>query len=202
MNIYLVRHGETPWNKKRLVQGQRDIPLNDYGRDLAKKTAEGMKDISFDAVFSSPLSRAFETAQIITEGRNLPVVTDDLLKEIHFGKGEGASITEGLKKEGSFISLFFEHPDRYVPPAEGETLISVQKRGLEFMKERIKPLEGKKDSVLIVAHACIIRSIIRGIQKRPMKEFWYPPSYSNCCVCQVECKDGIFRVIEEARVYT
>ena len=65
MKVYLIRHGETDWNSVRKLQGQTDIRLNDYGIELAKLTAEGLKDVDFDLIYSSPLIRAVETAEII-----------------------------------------------------------------------------------------------------------------------------------------
>ena len=62
MKVYLMRHGETDWNKARRLQGQSDIALNEFGIELAVKTAEGLKDVVFDAAFSSPLQRAITYA--------------------------------------------------------------------------------------------------------------------------------------------
>ena len=62
MELYIVRHGKTDWNKECRFQGAKDIPLNEEGRAAAEKLHERLKDIHFDAVFSSPLSRAYETA--------------------------------------------------------------------------------------------------------------------------------------------
>ena len=69
MIIYLFRHGETDWNKERRLQGHSDIPLNEFGRELAVKTAAALKEkgITFDRAFCSPLNRAFETAEIIVQ---------------------------------------------------------------------------------------------------------------------------------------
>ena len=58
MKVYIVRHGETDWNTEKRLQGRQDIPLNENGREVARKTAQGIRQISFDAAFSSPLSRA------------------------------------------------------------------------------------------------------------------------------------------------
>ena len=63
MKIYLVRHGETGWNRIHKLQGQSDIELNDVGRELAEVTAEGLKDIDFGLIYSSPLNRAYETVK-------------------------------------------------------------------------------------------------------------------------------------------
>lgn len=69
MKLYLVRHGETDWNKVKRIQGQVDIPLNQFGKRLAEETAEGLRDIPFDLCISSPLSRAHETARIYCMGK-------------------------------------------------------------------------------------------------------------------------------------
>ena len=65
MKIYLIRHGETEWNKECRLQGQTDIELNEYGRELAAITSEALKDIPFEIIFHSPLNRAEETARIL-----------------------------------------------------------------------------------------------------------------------------------------
>ena len=64
MVLYVVRHGETDWNKVKRVQGHTDIPLNEYGRHLARETAKGLKETRIDLAITSPLIRAKETAQI------------------------------------------------------------------------------------------------------------------------------------------
>ena len=75
MKLYLVRHGITDWNARKKIQGQVDIPLNETGRDLARKTAEGLKDVPFDLCMTSPLCRAKETARIILGSRNVNILT-------------------------------------------------------------------------------------------------------------------------------
>lgn len=69
MDIYLIRHGETDWNRMKKLQGTTDIPLNAYGIELAEKTAEGLKDVPFDRIYTSPLIRARKTAEIIRGDR-------------------------------------------------------------------------------------------------------------------------------------
>ena len=69
MKIYIMRHGETKWNKRSKLQGQVDIPLAPKGIEQAQMTAEGMKEIPFDHIFSSPLKRAYKTAQIVRMDR-------------------------------------------------------------------------------------------------------------------------------------
>lgn len=69
MKLYLIRHGETDWNKEFKIQGSSDIELNEYGRELAFITREGLRHIPFDIAYTSPLKRAKETAEIILGGR-------------------------------------------------------------------------------------------------------------------------------------
>lgn len=81
MDIYLIRHGETDWNKEKKLQGVTDIPLNAYGIELAEKTAEGLKDVPFDRIYTSPLIRAKKTAEIIRGNRPIDLVVKEELKE-------------------------------------------------------------------------------------------------------------------------
>ncbi len=89
MKLYVVRHGQTAWNAVRLLQGSTDIPLNETGLRQAHETAELLRDVPIDRVFLSPLSRAAETGRIIAEGRDIPVITDDRLRERGYGEFEG-----------------------------------------------------------------------------------------------------------------
>ena len=90
VDIYLFRHGETDWNKERRLQGQSDIPLNAFGRELAIKTAAALETIPFDRAFSSPLDRAVETARILLGSRSTYLTTDHRLMEINFGDCEAS----------------------------------------------------------------------------------------------------------------
>ena len=201
MKLYLVRHGETEWNHQRKMQGQTDIPLNEYGIEIAKMTAEGMKAIPFDKIYSSPLIRAKKTAEIIEEGRGIGVETDDRLKEIAFGKGEGSNINETKADPDHRMHNFFMHPEQYVPAEGGETFEEVQERGFDFIKEKILPLEEQAEHVAVVAHAAFIRSIMIEIMGRSWEDFWGGPYYKNCCVCEIEIRDGKMTALEEGKVY-
>ena len=91
MNLYVVRHGETIWNKEHKVQGITDIPLTDKGREEAKELQLLIKSLDIDIVISSPLIRARETAKILVDSK-LPINTDDRIKERDWGMNEGADL--------------------------------------------------------------------------------------------------------------
>lgn len=91
MNLYVVRHGETIWNKEGKVQGITDIPLTDKGKLEAQNLQPLIESLNIDVVISSPLSRAKETAKIITNYK-MPINTDDRIIERDWGMNEGALI--------------------------------------------------------------------------------------------------------------
>ncbi len=87
--LYLVRHGETEWNVKGITQGQTNSSLTDNGKQQALNTANELKGVLFDAVFSSDLTRAKDTAEIIKLNRDIITQTSELLRERSFGSFEG-----------------------------------------------------------------------------------------------------------------
>lgn len=90
MEVYLIRHGQTDWNIQKKMQGTGDIPLNDTGRYQAKLCAKAFSDIPLDAIYTSPLSRASETAEIISAFTcHAPVIIEPGLIERDFGEGSG-----------------------------------------------------------------------------------------------------------------
>lgn len=95
MLLTLVRHGETEWNRQRRIQGSTDIPLNDTGRAQASMAADLLRRRAWDAVYTSPLARAAETAEVIARELGLPTPTSvPQLVERHYGEAEGLSDTE------------------------------------------------------------------------------------------------------------
>lgn len=220
MIIYLMRHGETDWNKRGCFQGQADVPLNDYGRELARITSEALKDVNFEAAFCSPLIRAVETAEIMLEGRQaprgqnqvpkgnsisqgkhrVPLMVDERLKEFNFGAGEGCHIAGMRSDPTQPLYYLLNDPKHYVPPEGGETLEEIYKRSSSFMEERILPLEKQYETILIVAHGVMNRSIINPIAGISVENFW-EIQMRNCTVSILSLKDGKFQVEEKGRIY-
>ena len=87
--LYIIRHGKTDWNVEHRLQGQTDTDLNEEGRRMAREAATEYANIHFDVCYCSPLLRARETAKILLDGRDIPIIYDDRLKEMGFGEFEG-----------------------------------------------------------------------------------------------------------------
>lgn len=119
MLIYVLRHGITRWNKLKKVQGAVDIPLAPEGIELAKRTGEALKDVPFDVCFTSPLTRARETAHYVLGDRKIPVIPDKRIQEIDFGILEGTQFKDA---GGNIISpdmdIFFNKPLAFERPGK------------------------------------------------------------------------------------
>ena len=191
MRIYLFRHGETDWNKGHRFQG-----LEEH----AVKTAEAMGDIPFDRAFCSPLKRAQETARILLGAAGVPLEADRRLMEVSFGECEGAGFDEVKQNPAHPLYDFRCHPERYVPPKGGETLQEVQRRGSQFLQERIYPLEKVCRNVLIVAHGAFNRGILNDILGIPLERFW-EIELPNCAASILSLEGGRLWVTEISKVY-
>ena len=153
--IYLVRHGETDWNVKNIIQGQIDIPLNKKGENQALEIANELKDIHFDAIFSSDLSRAKRTAEIIATERKLAVVATKTLRERYFGKFQGKIFP---KEKNIKEMIRFLIKNSKAESEKPETDASIMSRLVAFLKEISVAYKGK--TVLLVTHAAPIRTLL------------------------------------------
>ena len=200
MELYIVRHGKTYWNNEKKIQGWADIELTEEGRQVACDSAEGMKDIHFDAVYSSPLKRAYETACILKGDREIPVVVDERIKEIGFGVLEGADFTKIRGDKTSKFTAFFDAPELYEAPEGGESIQEVCDRAEDFLKEIIA--KHKDDErVMIVAHGAVNKAMLHYIRKNEIKDLWQGSLQRNCGVTSVDCRTGTFDVIEDNKVF-
>ena len=200
MEIYIIRHGKTPWNVDRLLQGGTDIELNEDGRDLAVKTGEGLKDVDFDVIFSSPLKRATETAELIRGSRDIPIITDDRLREISFGSREGERAM-ALKDDPSDPFYFFFHAPEKYDPLDGETFQSVMDRTKNFLEERVEPLKNDYNRIMIVGHGAMNKGLMCHILNHGIKDYWSGDLQKNCAFTIVQLDDDGYKLIERNKTF-
>lgn len=201
MKIYFVRHGETDWNKERKIQGQVDIPLNEFGRHLARETAKGLRDVPFDVCFTSPLGRARETAQIILQGRDVPILEDKRILEMNFGVLEGKCCSkEGWDVPDSF-QMFFDDPVHYQAPEGGEDFQAVRKRTGDFLNWLFAQEQYRDSTVLVTTHGAAMAGLLNNLKKKPLAEYWDVGVHKNCGVTEVDVTDGRIDIISENKVY-
>lgn len=189
MKIWITRHGQTRFNKQRLMQGRTDEPLNDTGILQAKEARKKIGEIKFDAVYSSPLNRAITTGSIIGNVDPSQIIIDERLIEADFGKYE-------LKKYyllGIPMTLYWYMPEIFPAPATVETLDSLIKRSHSFLKE----LEKKDyDNVLIACHGGIMRPLSGYLMDKPNGIYWRPKPH-NCEIRVFESLDGRHKIIQD-----
>jgi 2,3-bisphosphoglycerate-dependent phosphoglycerate mutase len=165
--LCLIRHGESLWNKENRFTGWVDVPLTDKGREQAKKVGEILKslNIKFDIAYTSLLSRAIETLEIIikTLGYNIPVIKDISLNERHYGDLQGLNKDKVAEIYGKEQVRLWRRSLKVRPP-NGESLEDTQKRTIPFFERAIKGDLELNKNVLVVAHGNSLRSIVSYIE--------------------------------------
>ena len=182
--IYLLRHGQTDWNARHKLQGRTDIPLNQAGRQMAQKAHDDYLNVHFDICYTSPLLRARETAELLLEGRDVPIYTDDRLMEMSFGEYEG--IENSFSIPDCPINVIFQKPELYKDSVGGaETFAELFKRTGELLAERVMPLAAHNKDVLIVGHGAMNGSILCQLRHKPIGKFW-DEEMGNCELIAIE----------------
>ena len=201
MEIYIIRHGETVWNAKKLLQGSTDIELNENGRELAGITGQNLEKVAFDKIYSSPLIRAYETACLIRGHRNIPIIRDERLRELCFGSNEGKDFSKLLTDESNPFHYFFRQPELYRAPSDGETLEHICARASEFLTEVIEPQWRELERVMIVAHGAMNKALMCHIKQHGIDQYWSGGLQTNCNVIIVNLDQDGYHVIDETRTF-
>ena len=169
--IFLVRHGETNWNKEGRFQGQIDIPLNENGKNQARKTFEYLKNISLNKAFSSSMNRPYETAQIILQHKkDLKIEKIDSLVEISHGLWEGKLESEIREEWPILLKNWHDKPEEVIMP-EGESIKDVSERSIEAFKN-ICSSQKDNDLTLVVAHDAVNKTLICNILGINYSNIW------------------------------
>lgn len=171
MKLLLARHGQTDWNLEQRFQGQSDIPLNETGRKQAQALAERLSAESFNAVYSSDLQRAAETADIITQmsGYKPDLHPDARLREVNFGDWEGLTYAEIQTKYPDELAAWEKDLYKTAPP-NGETLEELAIRVQSMLDDLRKKHD--RQNILIVAHGGVLQTLICLALKLPPAMYW------------------------------
>jgi broad specificity phosphatase PhoE len=171
--IFLARHGETDWNREGRWQGWADPPLNERGRDQARELAEQLRATPFDAVYSSDLARAHETAEIVAKPHRMAVVADPGLREIDVGSWSGLTRAE----------LDERFPDGDRP--DGETRDQHRVRVQAAVERIARANLGRR--ILIVTHGGTMRALRGQVSDGPQHPI------ANCGVIEFHFRDDVLQ---------
>lgn len=185
--ILLTRHGETEWNTIRRMQGQLDSPLTEFGIKQADWLAKRLKNDKIDIIYTSPLGRAYKTAQIIAKDHEIEVIPKDELKEMYFGSWEGQLIEDIEKKHYQNNYYFWNEPEKY-QPIDGESIEALINRSGQFFEKILKTCEHK--NILVVAHAVVLKSFLVYTQGKGVKDLWQGKHLQPTSLTQGELIDG------------
>lgn len=147
LTVAFVRHGLTDWNLEGRMQGHADIPLNAIGRQQAEALAVRLQEESWDAVYSSPLSRARQTAEIIARPLDLQIEADERLLERGHGKIEGTTLSDRIEKWG----------ENWRDMELGiESIEALSCRGTSFFLSLVKQYPNADKRIIVVSHGGLI----------------------------------------------
>ena len=180
--VFLVRHGETEWNKLGKFQGCQDIDLSDEGIVQAQFLSEKFSD-NFDYIYTSPLKRALQTAKVIASNKEINPTINNELREINFGEWEGLTLKEILDNFPKEFNIW--RNDKFEAPMCGGdlSLKNACKRAKTAITEIVDKHKGKK--ILIVAHGGIIKAGLLGLFELDMT-MYHKINLGNTAICEID----------------
>jgi len=186
-SIVLVRHGETDWNRDRRFQGHADVPLNEDGRRQARELAQRLVEERFVAAYSSPLSRALETAWILGAHLDLEVEARDGLKEVDVGSWSGLTTAEAESRfPDGYRRWAADHSGGWT---DGETYVELGER---VVAELLLLAEQHPDEeILVVTHGGAMRAVVAFTMGLPFDSGRSVVAFvENCAVVRIAVRDG------------
>jgi broad specificity phosphatase PhoE len=176
--ILLVRHGETDWNREKIFRGVYDVPLNDNGRHQAGLVAKALRSQVIDAGYTSPLSRAVETASIALEPHNIRAKPHDGLIDFNYGDWTGKTEAEVARHWSDDHAAWNTHPDEARIPG-GDTLQDVFERSFAVMEQIALRHDGQ--TVALFAHRVVNKLLVLGALGLTLDRFPFILQ-GNCCI--------------------
>lgn len=164
--IIAIRHGETPWNVDKRIQGHIDIPLNDTGLRQARLAAQALAGEAIQAIYSSDLARARATAEAVARPHGLPVRPHAGLRERQFGRFEGLTFTEIDTSWPEQALHWRKRTPHWEPPEGGESLLALRERvgaTLQALAER-----HPGEQIVVVAHGGVLDALYRLATGQPV----------------------------------
>jgi len=168
-SIYLVRHGQTAWNKEEIFRGRTDVPLDETGLKQAELAGQYFKGMEIHAIYSSPLSRAWQTAQKIAQIQTVKVEPLEGILDMSFGDWEGHAHQEIRNMDNETYRQWVESPHLVKLPG-GESLDDVRGRAMAALEEVLRKHSEK--TIVLVSHRVVCKVMICAILGLDNSHFW------------------------------
>ncbi len=169
LELILIRHGETAWNAEKIFRGRTEIPLDETGKRQAALLADYLKDEKLEAIYTSPLERARETAARIADLQKLEAIPVNNLTDMDYGHWQGKKIIEVEEAYPELFNDWMDTPEQIAIPG-GESLAQVTGRVVPILEDLgARHAEGK---VAVVTHRVLVKLIICWLLEVPNNKFW------------------------------
>jgi broad specificity phosphatase PhoE len=168
-SIYLVRHGQTAWNKEEIFRGRTDVPLDETGLRQAELAGEYFKEISLQGIYSSPLSRAWQTAERIARPKGLKVEPLEGLIDMSFGSWEGRPLQEVREVDQERYRQWRDEPQLFKLP-DGEGLDEIRSRAMAVLERIVQ--KHPEETVVLVSHRVVNKVLLCGVLGIDNSHFW------------------------------
>ncbi|MFT2098386.1 histidine phosphatase family protein [Marinomonas sp. 2405UD66-6] len=175
-NLFLVRHGQTEWNKEHRLQGHKNSPLTQKGKEQALNTKHALQGYEIHKAYVSPLQRAQDTLELIIDQRDIDVVISNNLKEINLGPWEGKTKPETLLSDPQQYHYFWQEQDKF-NLAGAETYQQLQDRVVSELQAIFSKEKGK--NILIVSHWIAIKAAVAYYKSTPLSDLSSLPDPKN-----------------------
>ena len=182
-NFYIVRHGETVWNKEHRLQGWLNSPLSSDGIMHAKKLGQQLKGVTFAHAYCSSTERAKETLSYLVQNEKIPIQYEDDLREIYLGNWQGKTLEEIQKEDYFDYDIYTNYPGQYIA-THTESFGAVTERALYVLK-RIAD-QYPDENIIIVSHGVTIKCIVNALLQRNIDQLWAPPTIEDTSVTTIE----------------
>lgn len=168
--VIFIRHGQTSWNKEKKYQGHSDICLNEAGLRQAELVGKRLAGEKINAIYSSDLLRACQTAECVAKHHALPIIRKPELREINFGVWEGLTYQQIMKTWPAILTTMYSQPAATCPP-QGESFDRVRQRVSGALQQCI----GKhpNETIVIVSHGGTMRVILCAALKIDLDKIWF-----------------------------
>lgn len=186
MQLILTRHGQTDWNLEHRTQGRTDIPLNDMGKMQAQCLAQRLRKRKIDVIYTSPLLRARQTAQIVADACGAVVVPEDALLERQFGIWEGMCFADIVQQYPEDLDIWEHGPDVHL--IEGAEKLDDMLERAQMFYSQIKRKHKQEDTLLLVSHSITVRLMIADLIGLPIK-YIHNLYLDNCSYTVMDCSD-------------
>lgn len=194
--LYLTRHGQTMWNLEKRLQGTQNSPLTKAGIMQAEDLRDRLKDVDIDVIYTSPLERAYKTAEIIRGHKDIPLLTHNGLKEINFGAWEGMTLEEieGVKEYKEEYKKFFSTPSKYTS-FQGEVVLDFVNRIQHAIIDIINNNKDKK--VLIVTHGMTLKFLMTLFKNLNIDDIVSLPVMGQATLTHIEVDNNQYNILLE-----